>query len=290
MSETPHAKDPVRRYFDREAADYLDAYEERRAGDVRYDAFAERRDLVLAMTSPSARRVLDIGAGPGVFTPQLIQRGAACTVVDLSYEMVAEARRQIEGTPGPKGPGRLQHSGPGLQHVHRARFIVGDIDCLPLAAASFDAALCVGVLQYLPSLDFALAELARVVTPGGHVILTFPNARSPLNLLHRAAVGVARGALAAGRGAGLAGAPDPSRLTFREDIPNRWFSAAQIDARARPAGLRVDATLYHLLQFPFAIPGLGFALAGWNRFVRGRTPRGPFRAWGREGIMRLVRE
>lgn len=289
MTETPHAKESVRRYFDREVADYLEAYEDRHAGDVRHDAFAERRDLVLAMTPPSARRVLDIGAGPGVFTPQLLERGAACAVVDLSYEMVAVARRQLGGTPGPKGPG-LQPKGPGLQHVQRAWFIVGDIDRLPLATASFDAALCVGVLQYLPSLDFAFAELARVVAPGGHVILTFPNARSPLNTLHRAAVGVARGALAAGRNVGLGGAPDPSRLTFRQDIPNRWFSAAQIEERARHAGLRVDETIYHLLQFPFAIPGLGFALSGWNRLVRGRAPRGRLAVWGREGIMRLVRE
>jgi ubiquinone/menaquinone biosynthesis C-methylase UbiE len=272
MSETPHAKDSVRRYFDGEVADYLDAYEDRRKGDVRHDAFAERRDLVLAMTPLSARRVLDIGAGPGVFTPRLLERGAACTVVDLSYEMVAVARRQM------------------VSGVERARFMVGDVDRLPLATASFDAALCVGVLQYLPSLEFALAELARVVAPGGHVIVTFPNARSPFSALHRAAVGVARGTLAAARSVGLAGAPDPSRLTFRQDIPNRWFSAEQIADRARPAGLRVDDVKYHLLQFPFAVPGLGFALSAWNRRVLGRAPRGPLAVWGREGIMRLIRE
>jgi ubiquinone/menaquinone biosynthesis C-methylase UbiE len=262
------AKDSVREYFDREVGDYLDAYDSGHTGDVRHDAFVERRDIVLSMTPTSARRVLDIGAGPGVFTPQLLGRGAVCTVVDLSFEMVAAGRKQIAGAPG------------------RAQFMVGDIDRLPLASASFDAAICVGVLQYLPSIEFALAELARVVAPGGSVVLTFPNSRSPLNALHRAAVGVARAAA----GAGLAGRPDPSRLTFRSDIPNRWCSSAEIERHATAAGLRVDTVVYHLLQFPFSIPGLGFALARWNAFVRGRSPSGWLAPWGREGVMRLVRE
>jgi hypothetical protein len=128
-----------------------------------------------------------------------------------------------------------------------------------------------------------------VVEPGGHVIVTFPNAGSPLNALHRAAIVAARGGLAVGRRLGLAAAPDASRLTFRSDIPNRWFSVAAIEGPARAAGLRVDRTVYHALQFPFAVPGLGFAIAGWNRLVGGRLPRGVLASWGREGIVRLVR-
>jgi SAM-dependent methyltransferase len=271
MNHPPQAKDQVRRYFDREVADYLDAYREGHASPIRHDAFSERRELVLALTPPGAKRVLDIGAGPGVFTPQLLARGASCAVVDLSFEMIATARGQVS-------------SGA------RATFMVGDIDHLPLATGVFDAALCVGVLQYLPSLDFALIELARVVAPGGHVIVTFPNAGSPLNGLHRAAAGVARGALGGARLVGLAGAPDPSRLTFRQDIPNRWISAAQVYGAARAAGLRVDETVYHALQFPFAVPGLQFAVDRWNRKVRGRLPTGMLASWGREGIVRLVRE
>ncbi len=264
------AKDQVRRYFDREVADYLDAYNEQHWSRIRHAVFSERRELVLALIPSGATRVLDIGAGPGVFTPQLLARGASCAVVDLSFEMVATARRQVTGT--------------------RASFMVGDIDRLPLAAGAFDTALCVGVLQYLPTLEFAFAELARVVEPGGQVIVTFPNASSPLNALHRAAIAVARGALAVGRRVGLAVAPDASRLTFRQDIPNRWFSASEIEGLARAAGLRIDHAVYHALQFPFAVPGLGFVTDGWNRVIGGRSPRGIFSSWGREGIIRMVRE
>jgi SAM-dependent methyltransferase len=179
------------------------------------------------------------------------------------------------------------HRVPG--DLRRACFMVGDLDRLPFADGSFDAALCVGVLQYLPSLDFALAELARVTAPGGSVIVTFPNARSPLNMLHRAAIALARGALASATRLGLAARPDPSRLTFRQDIPNRWFSPAEIERGARAAGLSADAAVYHVLQFPFNAPGFGPFVRGWNRVVRGRFPRGPFARWGREGILRLTR-
>lgn len=266
------AKEVVRRYFDGEVAGYLDAYEKGKPGDARHDTFRERRDLVLELTPTSARRVLDIGAGPGVFTPLLLDRGASCCVVDLSYEMVAAAAGRQSSTPS-----------------QRASFMVGDIDRLPFADASFDASLCVGVLQYLPSLELAFRELTRVTAPGGHVIVTFPNARSPLNRLHRMALAAARAGQALAARLRIGAVPDPSRLTFRHDIPNRWFSLAEIQVGATAAGLALDRAVYHVLQFPFAVPGLGFAVRAWNQGVRGRFPRGPWTAWGREAIVRFTR-
>jgi ubiquinone/menaquinone biosynthesis C-methylase UbiE len=269
VSRSEEAKVAVRQYFDREVDDYLDAYTNDRPEDVRRFVFVERRDIVLEMTPARPGRVLDIGAGPGVFTRQLLDRGASCWVVDLSSQMVATARRQFAGKPG-------------------AMFIVGDIDRLPFADGSFDVALCVGVLQYLPSIDVALRELARVVTPGGKIIVTFPNEASPLNRLHQGAVHVARrlGPFLKRNGAA---AEDPSRLTFRADIPNRWLSAGEVEGAAAGVGLTIDALVYHVLQFPFSIPGLGFATGFWNRRVRGRLPRGRLASWGREGVVRFTR-
>lgn len=271
-AHTNSVKNVVRRYFDGEVSGCLEAYQKGQPGDARHDTFQERRDLVLDLTPPSARRVLDIGAGPGVFTPRLLARGASCCVVDLSFEMVAAAAGHV-----PSGP------------AGRASFMVGDIDRLPFAGASFDASLCVGVLQYLPSLELAFRELARVTVPGGHVIVTFPNARSPLNRLHRLAIGGARAGQALTARLRIGAAPDPSRLTFRRDIPNRWFSLSEILVGASAADLVLDRAIYHVLQFPFAIPGLGFAVRAWNDAVRGRFPRGPSAAWGREAIVRFTR-
>lgn len=269
MSYSEESKVAVRRYFDGEVDGYLDAYTSDKSDDVRHMVFLERRELVLGMTPTNPGRVLDIGAGPGVFTQQLLDRGASCWVVDLSPQMVATAQRQYAGKAG-------------------VSFIVGDIDRLPFADGSFDVALCVGVLQYLPSLDFAIRELARVVAPDGKIILTFPNEKSPLNRLHQGAVHVARQLGALLKRTGIA-TPDPSRLTFRGDVPNRWLSAGKVEQVASAAGLMTDAVVYHVLQFPFSIPGLGFATGFWNRQVRGRFPRGQHARWGREGVVRLTR-
>jgi SAM-dependent methyltransferase len=265
------AKSAVRRYFDHEVAGYLDAYRDGQPGDSRRDVLQQRRDLALAMTPATAQRVLDIGAGPGVFTQRLLDRGSRCWVVDLSYEMVATASREVGDATG------------------RVCFLVGDLDGLPFADGCLDAVICVGVLQYLPSLDFAFTELARVVAPGGQLVISFPNARSPLNVMHRLAIGGARRTRAVAERLGLVSRADPSRLTFRPDIPNRWLSVVDIERRAHAAGFATDQIVYHVLQFPFSVPGLGFAIRGWNQLVRGRLPGGRAAAWGREGIMRMTR-
>ena len=269
LSDAKQTKSAVREYFDADADGYLSAYTGTGPDEVRTTVFLERRELVMRMTPPRPGRVLDVGAGPGVFTRQLLERGASCAVVDVSLQMIAAARRQF--------PDALD-----------AKFIVGDVDRLPFADGAFDVALCVGVLQYLSSPLLAIRELARVVSPGGRVVVTFPNERSPLNRLHSHTIRAVRRAAWLMKGRGAHGV-SRSRLTFREDIPNRFLGAAEVESLAREAGLTTDEIVYHLLQFPFSIPGLGRAMAVWNRRVRGRFPRGRFAHWGREGIVRFTR-
>jgi hypothetical protein len=62
-----------------------------------------------------------------------------------------------------------------------------------------------------------------------------------------------------------------------------------MDRAARAASFIPDAAEYHILQFPFSIPGMGWALAVWNRAVLGRLPRGRWRGLGREVIVRFVK-
>ncbi|MFZ1425883.1 MAG: class I SAM-dependent methyltransferase, partial [Geminicoccaceae bacterium] len=54
----------------------------------------------------------------------------------------------------------------------QARFEQGDLTALPLPDASVDAALCALALVHLPDLRPALAELARVVRPGGRIVIS----------------------------------------------------------------------------------------------------------------------
>jgi ubiquinone/menaquinone biosynthesis C-methylase UbiE len=56
----------------------------------------------------------------------------------------------------------------GLAHVHvRA----GDVAALPYVDQTFDAAVCTQVYEYVPDVDRALAELRRVLTPGGRAVI-----------------------------------------------------------------------------------------------------------------------
>ena len=51
-----------------------------------------------------------------------------------------------------------------------ASFVLGDLFALPVTSASVDLAVCCLALCHQPDIDLALAHLARVVRPGGHVV------------------------------------------------------------------------------------------------------------------------
>jgi ubiquinone/menaquinone biosynthesis C-methylase UbiE len=96
-------------------------------------------------------RWADIGCGNGAFTELLIRRCAARDVqgIDPSEEQLAFARRRMAGGP--------------------ARFQRGDAMALPWADGTFDVAVMALVIFFVPEPARAVAEMARVVRPGGGV-------------------------------------------------------------------------------------------------------------------------
>src|SRR5262245_6760866 len=103
------------------------------------------------LDAPGGLRWLDVGCGNGAFTEELVSRcaPAAVTGIDPSEGQIAYARKR---------------AGVGM-----AEFRVGDAQLLPFAASSFDAAIMALVIQFLPDPAKAVAEMARVVRPGGSV-------------------------------------------------------------------------------------------------------------------------
>ena len=95
-------------------------------------------------------RVLDAACGTGRHSLWLAARGNEVVGVDASPAMLAKARAKIP----------------------QAQFQQGDLTALPLPDASVDAALCALALVHLPDLRPAMAELARVVRPGGRVVIS----------------------------------------------------------------------------------------------------------------------
>lgn len=106
-------------------------------------------------------RLLDYGCGVGRFARRVLEAGVAYTGVDASAAMIETAVRGHAGLPATVQPPRFLHA-PQLP--------------LPLADASFDAVLSVGVLQCLQTregsqLHEAVADLARVLAPGGELLM-----------------------------------------------------------------------------------------------------------------------
>jgi arsenite methyltransferase len=118
----------------------------------------ERLTLRLARLAGAARgqRVLDVACGSGG-TVILLARALDCLAVgvDLGARAIEEATGAAR---------RAQLAG-------RASFMVGDAEALPLADASFDVALSECSLCTFPSKPRAIAEMARVVRPGGTIAI-----------------------------------------------------------------------------------------------------------------------
>jgi ubiquinone/menaquinone biosynthesis C-methylase UbiE len=94
-------------------------------------------------------QILDLGAGPGTYMRALCERGYWCVGLDYSLNVVKIAKSK-------------DRSG---------RYLQAEAYHLPFREAAFDALLCVGVLQSLQSIDLAIAEMRRVLMPGGYLLL-----------------------------------------------------------------------------------------------------------------------
>jgi ubiquinone/menaquinone biosynthesis C-methylase UbiE len=112
-------------------------------------------DELLAMCHVAdGAKVLDVGCGIGV-TAQAVARERSCqvTAVDRSDAMLERAKQRAAAA-GVSYRIELQHA---------------DLDRLPFSSGSFDVVIAESVLSYVGDKEAAIAELVRVVKPGGRV-------------------------------------------------------------------------------------------------------------------------
>jgi ubiquinone/menaquinone biosynthesis C-methylase UbiE/DNA-binding transcriptional ArsR family regulator len=108
---------------------------------------------LLALVPPGLT-VADIGTGTGGMLPYLAEVAEHVVAVDLSAEMLRRARLKAKQL--------------GLSNV---TFRQGDLGTLPLEDGSVDASFAALVLHHAPRPAAALAEMARIVRPGGAVVV-----------------------------------------------------------------------------------------------------------------------
>lgn len=94
-------------------------------------------------------RVLDLGFGGGLALKPLADAGARVTGCDRAPDMVEAARRAHP----------------------QATVVAGDVAALPFPDDAFDAVLSVNTVYFWPDLPAALAEIRRVMAPGGRLVL-----------------------------------------------------------------------------------------------------------------------
>lgn len=131
------------------AAEY--ATEERllaRQAIYQYATGPDPRDLVVAAVGEvRPQRVLEVGCGTGELAVRLRDElSVEVTATDLSPRMVDLAReRDVQA-------------------------LVADVQALPFADGAFDCAVAAWMLYHVPDVDRAVAELARILRPGGRLV------------------------------------------------------------------------------------------------------------------------
>jgi len=151
-------------------------------------------------------RILDLGCGIGSQTLLVGRRCRKVVGVDILPEAIETARAQARAFEG----------------VVDAEFHCGPVETLGLPAASFDKVFSFCVIEHIPNCDEVLAELARLLVPGGELVLSADS---------------------------LEGIEDPELLEKhrRENRVERYFRAADLRARLERAGFEVEA-LYPIFR------------------------------------------
>jgi 2-polyprenyl-6-hydroxyphenyl methylase/3-demethylubiquinone-9 3-methyltransferase len=114
---------------------------------------------------PAGLRVLDVGCGGGLLAEEFAGLGCEVTGVDPSRESIEVARRHA--------------SAEGLE----VQYEVGTGEELPFADGSYDAVYCCDVLEHVDSVAATIAEIGRVLRPGGTFLYDTTNRTARSRLL-----------------------------------------------------------------------------------------------------------
>jgi ubiquinone/menaquinone biosynthesis C-methylase UbiE len=114
-----------------------------------------------ALRLPAGSPVLEIGPGAGFMTVELARRGFTVQAADSTPRMIEIASRRVAEA--------------GVDR--RVRLLVADAHRLAFADDAFTLVVALGVVPWLRSAPLAVAEMARVLRPGGHLVLNADNSR-----------------------------------------------------------------------------------------------------------------
>lgn len=95
------------------------------------------------------KKILDIGCAKGRFVKRVVEKGAVVTGIDLSEQLISEAR----------------------ENVPHARFIVGSATDLPFKDEEFDCVYSIETFEHIPDTEKGISEACRVLKKRGKIIV-----------------------------------------------------------------------------------------------------------------------
>lgn len=132
-------------------------------------ARVDELDLLAALVPLSGQRLIELGCGAAGLARRLLQRHPDARVTGLEVDQ----RQHAKNLAAPVSPG--------------LRFVAAGAQAIPFADGSFDGALMLKSLHHVPLalMDTALAEVRRVLVPGGWLFVSEPVYAGPLNEIVR---------------------------------------------------------------------------------------------------------
>jgi ubiquinone/menaquinone biosynthesis C-methylase UbiE len=143
---------------------------------LRFEA-SQRKDAVMALLQPTVGDlILDIGCGNARDIREFLHCACHSVGVDISFGMLMDGKQRI-----------AEHPGPGT-----ADLMKGDALVLPFADNTFDKIVCSEVIEHIPRWRDGLAEMVRVLKPGGTIVITTPNIEGIYGFWHNTVDAAAR--------------------------------------------------------------------------------------------------
>jgi 2-polyprenyl-3-methyl-5-hydroxy-6-metoxy-1,4-benzoquinol methylase len=175
---------------------------------------------IASLLQPNASAtVLDFGGGAGTFSAIASSSASRVLCLDRAQIMLRAALHddqilvEIAQTVGV------------TYHPERVIRVVGDLRSLTYTAGpQFDLVMAIAVLEYTADVTTTVSALAALIRPGGHLLVTVPNPRSPVRMWQQLRLRMAAAALRVGvtRGAGLLAyeelRPFGSKVPLREAL------------------------------------------------------------------------
>jgi ubiquinone/menaquinone biosynthesis C-methylase UbiE len=150
----------TRKYFRGEADFWRDVYDSERVEGAIYGLRAEvAMGRIDSLPLRPGARVLEIGCGAGRQSVALARRGFEVVSTDLVEELLGMTRE------------RAREEAPRAS----VRTACSDAGRLPFRSGSFDAVLALAIMEWVESPEQALAEIARVLRPGGYAVFSSTN-------------------------------------------------------------------------------------------------------------------